>query len=406
MWHALQTRLRLARSRWSRKRTSKRQLNHRGSSTQRISAFENLESRILLAADVQFRFEFADLSGTPVSSLQVGQDFQLRVHIQDLRRAISGGPAGLFQVHIDLRYDLNEQGGIVDLVTPTGPVVPGEEYASFASPGPGIIPTGGLLDEAGGLDTDSVIPDLPNNDQRGDEFLLFSVPFRADNPGTLFLTPDDAALPTFRFGQPIILTVENDFVFQNQSIEIEAGTVVVTPTSGLTTSEDGNSATFEIVLGQQPTADVTIGLSSSNATEGTLSDASVTFSSTNWNIAKTITVTGQDDDRADGDIVYSIVTTATSSGDIAFDGIAVDDVSLTNTDNDTAGFTVTVSGGSTEVSESGTTDTFNVVLTAQPLSNVVLTVSSDDEGEATVDQSTLTFTPNNWDTAQTVKTTT
>ena len=43
-----------------------------------------------------------------------------------------------------------------------------------------------------------------------------------------------------------------------------------------------------------------------------------------------------------------------------------------------------------------------VVLDAQPTSNVVLSVVSADTGEATVSPSTLTFTPTNWDTAQTI----
>lgn len=56
----------------------------------------------------------------------------------------------------------------------------------------------------------------------------------------------------------------------------------------------------------------------------------------------------------------------------------------------------------TVVDESGTTDTFTVVLTAQPQSNVVIDVTSGDLGEATVDKAQLTFTNANWDSAQTV----
>lgn len=66
------------------------------------------------------------------------------------------------------------------------------------------------------------------------------------------------------------------------------------------------------------------------------------------------------------------------------------------------GITVTQTGGSTIVSESGTTDTFNVVLSRQPLSTVVLNVSSGKTAEATVNKATLTFTPANWSVAQTV----
>jgi len=71
-------------------------------------------------------------------------------------------------------------------------------------------------------------------------------------------------------------------------------------------------------------------------------------------------------------------------------------------DNDSAGFTVTQSSGSTQVNESGTTDTFTVVLTAEPASNVVISVTSGDTGEATVSTSSLTFTTSNWDSAQTI----
>ena len=76
-------------------------------------------------------------------------------------------------------------------------------------------------------------------------------------------------------------------------------------------------------------------------------------------------------------------------------------MSATTTDDDVAGFTVAETDGSTSVDESGTTDTFTVVLNAQPASDVVLTITSSDTGEATVN-SPLTFTPANWNTAQTV----
>ena len=60
-------------------------------------------------------------------------------------------------------------------------------------------------------------------------------------------------------------------------------TITVTPTSGLETSEAGGQATFTVVLGSQPTADVTISLHSSNTTEGTVSPSSLTFTPANWN---------------------------------------------------------------------------------------------------------------------------
>ena len=67
-----------------------------------------------------------------------------------------------------------------------------------------------------------------------------------------------------------------------------------------------------------------------------------------------------------------------------------------------AGIVIAESGGSTVVSESGTTDEFTVALTSAPASNVVLTVTSQDEGEVTASVSQLTFTPANWSEPQSV----
>ena len=76
------------------------------------------------------------------------------------------------------------------------------------------------------------------------------------------------------------------------------------------------------------------------------------------------------------------------NSDDAFDSVADQTVSVTTTDNDSAGFSIVESSGSTSVVESGTTDTFTVILTSQPLTDVVLTVVSGDSSEATVDVST------------------
>ena len=63
------------------------------------------------------------------------------------------------------------------------------------------------------------------------------------------------------------------------------------------------------------------------------------------------------------------------------------------------GLTVIQSGDSTQVSETGTTDTFTVRLNTQPTANVVVNVTSGDLTEATVGPASLTFTPGNWDSA-------
>src|SRR5204862_5159277 len=111
----------------------------------------------------------------------------------------------------------------------------------------------------------------------------------------------------------------------------DAAGVTVTPTTGLTTTEAGGTATFTVVLNTQPAADVTIALTSSDTTEGTVSPASLVFTPVNWATAQTATVTGVNDAVVDGTITYTIVTAATS-GDPNYQGIVVADVTVNNTD--------------------------------------------------------------------------
>ena len=178
--------------------------------------------------------------------------------------------------------------------------------------------------------------------------------------------------------------------------------ITVTPTSGLTTTEAGGTATFTIVLNSQPTADVTIGVSSNDATEGTVSAASVTFTSANWNTPQTITVTGVSDAIDDGDVAYSIVTAEAASGDPNYDRLDASNVSVTNTDDDTAGIIVTPTSGLITSEIGGETPTFTVVLTSQPTANVVINLSSSDTTEGIVSPVSLTFTSANWNMPQTV----
>ena len=117
------------------------------------------------------------------------------------------------------------------------------------------------------------------------------------------------------------------------SLKPAAG-ITVTPISGLTVTEAGGTAQFSVVLDSAPTANVTVGLSSSNTKEGTLSASSLTFTTANWNVAQTVTVTGVDDTYIDGNTAFS-VTTAAASSDLAYSVLNPADVSLTNTDNDT-----------------------------------------------------------------------
>ena len=182
-----------------------------------------------------------------------------------------------------------------------------------------------------------------------------------------------------------------------------AGFTIVESSGSTSVAESGTNDTFTVVLDAEPDSNVVILVSSGDTGEATVSVSSLTFIPAAWNTAQTVTVTGVDDNLIDGNqnttITLSIDDT---NSDDNFDPLANQTVSATTTDDDVAGFTIVESSGSTSVAESGTNDTFTVVLDAEPDSNVVILVSSGDTGEATVNVASLTFIPASWNTAQTV----
>ncbi|KYG71783.1 hypothetical protein MB14_10760, partial [Roseivirga ehrenbergii] len=168
-------------------------------------------------------------------------------------------------------------------------------------------------------------------------------------------------------------------------------------------SETGTTDEFTVVLSAQPASDVIIDISSGDTGEATVSHASLTFTAANWNAPQTIIVTGVDDALVDGNQNTTVTLSINDAGsDDSFDLLADQTIMVTTVDDDTPGFTIVESDGSTEVSETGTIDNFTVVLNSQPTSDVLIDVSSGDLGEATVSPTSLTFTTANWNTPQTI----
>jgi large repetitive protein len=174
--------------------------------------------------------------------------------------------------------------------------------------------------------------------------------------------------------------------------------VVFTPSTGLSTREDGTSASFTVVLDSQPTADVTVPVRSTNTKEGTVNPASVTFTAANWRSPRTITITGVDDAGADGAQPYSVIVDPATSTDAKYKGFDAPDVPVTNVDNDSAGINVSAISGNTN--ESGTTASFTVALNSEPKADVVVSLTSSNVKEGTVSPASVTFTPVNWKSAQ------
>ncbi|SVB13053.1 uncharacterized protein METZ01_LOCUS165907, partial [marine metagenome] len=182
-----------------------------------------------------------------------------------------------------------------------------------------------------------------------------------------------------------------------------AGFTTVQSGGSTAVTEGGSTDAFTVVLDTQPASDVVLSAASSDPGEANVAPTTLTFTTSNWNTAQTITVTGVDDDLLDGNQTATVTLSVVdgSSAD-AFDPLANQTVAVTNADDDSFGLSVVQSDGSTGTTESGATDSFTVVLNTQPASDVVLAVASSDTGEVTVAPATLTFTSGNWDTGQAV----
>src|SRR5688572_2529940 len=173
----------------------------------------------------------------------------------------------------------------------------------------------------------------------------------------------------------------------------DAPRLVVTGGDGLRTTEAGGTAMFTVGFDVPPTSTMVVNLSSTKATEGTVSPSMVQLGFDDVD-GVVITVTGVDDIEIDGNQAYKIHVDAGMMG--------ARDVDVTNEDDDanTGIATVTPTTGTT--TEAGGMATFNVVLTSMPNANVTIPVMSSNAGEGTLSTSSIVFSQSNWNTPQTV----
>ncbi len=175
--------------------------------------------------------------------------------------------------------------------------------------------------------------------------------------------------------------------------------ITVTQSGGTTAvTEGGATDTYTIVLDSQPSADVTVDLSTTSRLQ--LSASSLTFTTSNWDTPQTVTVIATNDSNYIGNGSVDITHTATSSDD-NYDGISISTVSVSITEDETPGITITQSGGSTNVTEGGATDSYTIVLDNQPSADVTVNIAGTG-GQVSLSAPSVTFTDLNWDTPQTV----
>ena len=197
--------------------------------------------------------------------------------------------------------------------------------------------------------------------------------------------------------EPVVVSVVG-VAGQQQTIQVG----VSSSTQTLTVPEGGANS-YTLVLGSRPTGDVAVGVTLPTGTDLTLDKTTLTFTSTNWDVAQTVTVTAAEDDDGVTDAGVTLTHTVSGGG---YGSTTVPDVEVSITENDTAGLVLSKTGLTvTEGDAAGSS--YTVKLATRPSGSVSVTISGHDGADLTLSGTTLTnnqltFTTTNWATAQTV----
>ena len=179
--------------------------------------------------------------------------------------------------------------------------------------------------------------------------------------------------------------------------EADNDTAGVTVTPVALTVAEGDSVKYTVVLDTKPSGDVTIAVSPASGSDEdiTVNTPSLTFTTDNWDAAQEITVLAEEDD----DALNGVATIEHSASGGDYGSVSVSSVVATEEDNDTAGVTVTPTALS--VTE-GSSEKYTVVLDTKPSADVTIAVSlaAGSDADITVNEIPLTFTTDNWSTAQ------
>ena len=164
------------------------------------------------------------------------------------------------------------------------------------------------------------------------------------------------------------------------------------------TVPEGGSNSYTVVLGSRPTGDVSIGVTLPAGTDLSLSTATLTFTTGDWDVPQTVTVTAAEDDDAAADPVATLTHTVSSGG---YTSTTVPDVDVSITENDTPDIVLSKTDLSlTEGDAVGSS--YTVALATKPSAGVSVSITGHAGTDLSLDETTLTFTTGNWNTAQTV----
>ena len=171
-------------------------------------------------------------------------------------------------------------------------------------------------------------------------------------------------------------------------------------TRTLSVPEGGNNS-YTVVLDFQPTATVTVDLTTDPVNPDlSVSPSRLTFTRTNWSNAKTVRVSAREDGDSATDPPVTLMHDF-SGGD--YGDVTVPNVTVTIVENDTPG--VTLSTNALQIPEAQTRS-YTVVLNTPPSANVTVSVNvSSGVGNVTHSPSSVTFTTTDWSSPKRVSVT-
>ena len=180
-------------------------------------------------------------------------------------------------------------------------------------------------------------------------------------------------------------------------LAISATVAGVTQSATAMIMSEGRTGAYTIVLNSEPEGDVTITLTSSDTTAATVTN-SLTFTTSNWSSPQTVTVTAVNDPDMDNE---TVTIRHAISGD-GYGSVSMSDIEVRIIDRTPNPTLKSIIQSTTVVNiDENATDTYTVVLDADPTGDVVIAMTSSDTNIVTVTPS-LTFTTNNWATPQIV----
>ncbi|HLL19927.1 MAG TPA: hypothetical protein VK439_14190, partial [Rubrivivax sp.] len=158
----------------------------------------------------------------------------------------------------------------------------------------------------------------------------------------------------------------------------------------------GITDSYTVELTKAPTAPVTIQLVFDDK-QLSLSQTSITFDASNWNVPVTILVSALNDTLREDQKLSLITHRVSASADPAYfaggKSLVQETLAVTVADDDVPGVLVQQSNGSTLVSN-GVSDSYTVRLTSAPTGTVTITPRND--GLTTQSPGALTFNAKNW----------